>query len=49
MGTDDCTRGIALRFLDDPTGDPDISCVASMPAPVVPGPAVFDEFFKALP
>jgi pimeloyl-ACP methyl ester carboxylesterase len=48
LGTDDCTRGIALRFLDDPTGDADISCVARMPAPVVPGPAVFDEFFKAL-
>lgn len=31
MGTDDCTRGIAARFLDTPSQRPDTSCLAARP------------------
>lgn len=31
MSLDDCTLGIALRFLDDPEANPDLACMAERP------------------
>ncbi|WP_119719319.1 alpha/beta fold hydrolase [Cognatilysobacter tabacisoli] len=48
MGTDDCTLGIARRFLADPAGAPDLACLAERPKPAFPGPAALDEFLGSL-
>lgn len=48
MGTDDCTLGIAHRFLADPAAKRDLACLSQRPKPVFPGPSAFDEFLKSL-
>lgn len=48
MGTDDCTLGIARRFLADPAAKPDVACLAQRPKPTFPGPAALDEFMQSL-
>ena len=48
MGTDECTLGIGLRFLERPTVAPDIACAAQRPRPAFPPPSALDDFLKTL-
>lgn len=45
MGVDDCTRGIAAAFLDDPTAQPDRSCIGKRP-PIAFATTGLDELIR---
>lgn len=49
MSTDDCTLGIATRFIDNPQKAPDTTCLATRPAPTFPDQTAFNAFLKTLP
>lgn len=45
MGIDDCTRGIAEAFLDNPTAEPDLNCIAKR-KPIAFATKGFDQLLK---
>lgn len=47
--TDDCTRTIALAFLDAPAARPDLSCMAGRAPFAFSGAEAFDRFVASLP
>jgi pimeloyl-ACP methyl ester carboxylesterase len=48
LGTDDCTRGIGVAFLEAPTRPLDLTCLAARPAPAFADAKAFDDFLASL-
>lgn len=49
MGTDDCTLGLAVSFVNDPAKPLDTSCLAARSSPTLADVEAFGAFLKSLP